>query len=114
MPLELGLQVCVKPDHFRRDVKAALLDVLSNRPLPGGRRYPFHPDNFLFGQPVFLSPLYAAAQAVPGVAWVKVTTFQRQGIPSDQALEYGKLVLSRLEIARLATTRASRNAGCSV
>jgi hypothetical protein len=50
---------------------------------------------------VFLSPLYAAAQAIPGVAWARVKTFERQGTPSRLALGAGKLVLGRLEIARL-------------
>jgi hypothetical protein len=101
VPLEIELRVCVKPDFFRSDVKAALLDLFSNRPLPAGRCGLFHPDNFTFGQPVFLSSIYAAAQAVPGVAWVKVTRFQRQGIPSGEAVKSGRLVLNRLEIARL-------------
>jgi hypothetical protein len=99
--LEVELAVCVRPDYFRSDVKAALLELFSNRQLAAGRCGLFHPDNFTFGQPVFLSPLYAAAQAVPGVAWVKVTKFQRQGMPSVAALESGRLVLDRLEIARL-------------
>ena len=37
------------------------------RDLPDGRRGLFHPDNFTFGQPVYLSRLYAAAHAVDGV-----------------------------------------------
>ena len=40
---------------------SALLDVFSARDLPDGRRGVFHPDNFTFGQPVYLSRLYAAA-----------------------------------------------------
>jgi hypothetical protein len=99
--LEIEMQVCVKPDYFRSDVKAALLEVFSNRILPDGRRGIFYPDNFTFGQPVYLSPIYAAAQAVDGVASLLVTTFQRQGTHSNTALKAGKLELSRLEIARL-------------
>ena len=49
VPLEVELDVCVLPDHFRGDVKAALLEVLSNRNLPDGRKGVFHPDNFTFG-----------------------------------------------------------------
>jgi predicted phage baseplate assembly protein len=98
--LEIEMHVCVKPDYFRTAVKLALLEVFSNRVLPDGRRGVFHPDNFTFAQPVLLSPLYAAAQAVPGVASVHVTTFQRQGQPSLEALQTGRLVIDRLEIAR--------------
>src|SRR6185436_1383731 len=59
--LEVGLHVCVADDYFRADVKRALLEVFSNRLLADGRRGLFHPDNFSFGQTVWLSPLYAAA-----------------------------------------------------
>jgi hypothetical protein len=83
-------------------VRAALLDLFSSRILAGGRRALFHPDNFTFGQPVYSSPLYAAAQEVAGVASVHITTFQRAGVPDQQALLDGRLALGRLEIAMLA------------
>ena len=101
VPLEITLRVCVKPDHFRGDVKAALLKVFSKRTLPDGRRGVFHPDNFTFGQPVYLSQIYAAAQAVDGVASVDVTQFERQGRPDPQAFADGVLKFARLEIPRL-------------
>jgi hypothetical protein len=75
--------------------------VFSSGTLPDGRRGLFHPDNFTFGQTIYLSPLYAAAQAVPGVESVQMTTFQRQGTPDPAPLAEGKLALGRLEIARL-------------
>lgn len=99
--LEIEMAVCVKPDYFRGEVKAALLELFSNRILPDGRRGVFHPDNFTFGQTVFLSPLYAAAQSVDGVESVRITTFQRQGVADQTARDAGKLELGRLEIARL-------------
>ena len=95
------MHVCVERDHFRSDVKRELLDVLSNRDLPDGRRGTFHPDNFTFGEPVHLSAIYAAAQNVPGVDSVHVTTFQRLGMPDGSALDTGRLDVGRLEIARL-------------
>jgi hypothetical protein len=102
VPLELEMEVCVEPGYFRSEVKAALLQIFSNRELPDGRRGIFHPDNFTFGQSIYLSVLYAAAESVEGVASVKIKTFQRQGNPSLAALEKGELVMSRLEIASLA------------
>ena len=101
VPLELELSVCPAPGHRAGSVAAALLDALGARDLPDGRRGLFHPDNLSFGQTIYLSRIYATAQAVPGVASVEVTTFQRQGIPSAAVLRAGKLVLNRLEIARL-------------
>ena len=67
VPLEIEMTVCAKPDYFRSDVKAELLDVFSSRRLADGRLGVFHPDNFTFGQPVYASRLYAAAMAVQGV-----------------------------------------------
>jgi hypothetical protein len=99
--LEVEMTICVKPDYFRGSVKQALLTVFSNRALAGGGRGVFHPDNFTFGQPVYLSSLYQAAQAVAGVASVEVIKFQRQGQSGTSGLTTGKLELGRLEIARL-------------
>jgi hypothetical protein len=99
--LEIDMTICVKPGYFAADVESDLLEVLSNRDLPDGTRGVFHPDNFTFGQTVYLSPVYARVQATPGVDSVNITTFQRQGQDSDQGLLDGKLALHRLEIARL-------------
>lgn len=98
--LEIDMHVCVAPDYFRADVKRDLLELFSRREFTDGRRGLFHPDNFTFGQTVYVSPLIAAAQAVPGVASVQVTKFQRQGRPDSKPLAQGKLELGRLEIAR--------------
>ena len=101
VPLEIDMHVCVAPDYFRSDVKAELLDVFSNRLLPDGRKGIFYPDNFTFGQTVYLSPLYATAHSVPGVQSVQITTFQRQGIDDSSYLAAGEFPLSRLQIAVL-------------
>jgi hypothetical protein len=105
VPLEIRLTVCTLPGFFRADVKKALLDALSNRNLPGGRRGFFHPDNFTFGQPVFLSQLLAAALAVPGVASIDTSedhlVFKRLGQVAGTDSADGLLRMERLEIARL-------------
>ena len=103
--LEIDLHVCVAAEHFRSDVERELLDLFSNRDLPDGRRGLFHPDNFTFGQPVYLSAIYAAAHQVTGVESVEVRTFQRQGRPESAALDSGRLEIGRLEIARLDNDR---------
>ena len=99
--LELEMMICVKLDYFASDVKASLLKIFSNRILPDGRRGIFHPDNFTFGQTVYLSRLYAAAQSVTGVSSVHITKLKRQDSTDNSAVDTGKLLLSRLEIARL-------------
>jgi hypothetical protein len=101
VPLKIELQACAKRDYFRADVKRALADVFSSRVLPDGRKGAFHPDNFTFGQPLYLSRLYAAAYSVDGVESVSVSLFQRQDTPDPKPLADGKLEFGRLEIARL-------------
>jgi hypothetical protein len=103
--LEIAMHVCVEPEYFRNDVERELLNLLSNRVLPDGRRGLFHPDNFTFAQPVYLSAIYAAAHQVAGVESVEVQTFQRLGVPDNTALESGRLDIGRLEIARLDNDR---------
>jgi hypothetical protein len=101
VPLEVGLHVCVEPDHFRAHVHAAVLDVLASRVRADGTLGFFHPDRFTFGQPVYLSAIVAAVQAVPGVESVTAVTFQRQRDDASSALASGVLTMGRLEIARL-------------
>lgn len=105
VPLEVEMWVCVKPDYFRSDVKQALVDLFSSRALPDGRLGLFHPDNFSFGQPVFLSRLYATAQSVPGVESVTITKFHRRDIADMKPLESGRIDFGRIEIARLDNDR---------
>ena len=98
--LEIDMHVCADPAYFRADVKRELLELFSTREFANNRRGLFHPDNFTFGQTVYLSPLIAAAQAVQGVTSVQISKFQRQGKPDNKPLAQGKLELGRLEIAR--------------
>lgn len=99
--LDIEINVCIQDTYFPSDVKADLLKVFSNKTLADGSKGVFHPDNFTFGQTVYLSTIYAAAQVIPGVSSVQVTTFQRQGEPLTDALDTGKLTINRLEVARL-------------
>jgi hypothetical protein len=91
----------VNAAYFKGAVESELLEVFSNRVLPDGRKGLFHPDNFSFGQQVYLSPLYAAAQSADGVDSVRITKFQRQGEADGKGLDDGKLAFGPLEIARL-------------
>jgi hypothetical protein len=101
VPLDVTVTVCVAPYHFRGDVERALLDVLSNLVLPDGSLGFFHPDQFSFGQPLYLSRLYAAVVAVEGVDSASVTRFQRYGELPRHELQQGYIAMDRLEIARL-------------
>jgi predicted phage baseplate assembly protein len=101
VPLELALLICVKPDHFRSDVKQALLRTFSNQTLSDGRRGFFHPDNFTFGQPLYLSRIYEAVLAVDGVDSAEVQKFQRLDKSPQQELVNGLLTVGPFEVIRL-------------
>lgn len=102
VPLDLALRVCVAPGYSRGIVRAALLETFGNGERPGGAGQGFfRPDNFTFGQPVFLSQVIAAAMGVPGVTWVDVERFGRWGQEERGEREAGRIAFGRLEIARL-------------
>jgi hypothetical protein len=101
VPLKIDMLVCVAPGFFRSDVKRALLDAFSTRELGRGERGFFHPDNFTFGQPVYLSGIYKRAKEVNGVASVEVKTFERFGKLPNNELQNYVLKPAPLEIIRL-------------
>lgn len=99
--LEIELAVSVDPNYLPSDVEQSLLAVLGSQILPNGQKGLFYPDNFTFGQTVYLSSVYAAAQPVPGVVSVMATKFQPQGIDTTQYLDAGEINLGSFQIARL-------------
>lgn len=99
--LEIEMRICVNINFFKNDVKNVLREVFSNRRLPNGKLGIFHPDNLSFGQSIYLSALYAAAQEVEGVDSVEIMKFQRQGNASSCGLDACELKFGRREIARL-------------
>ena len=109
--LDIALHLCVKPDYFRSDIIQAARAVLSSTLLPDGSLGFFHPDNFTFGQPVYLSRVIAAAQVIDGVDSVRVDKFQRLVDPSPQTVIDGVIPMGRLEIAELANNPNFRDRG---
>jgi hypothetical protein len=105
VPLDLALLVCVLPGYFRSDVLAALRRAFSRQEFADGTRGFFHPDNFTFGQSLFLSRVCAAAMAVTGVASVELKKFQRWGLPANHELDNALIPAAPLEILRLDNDR---------
>lgn len=101
VPLEIGVEVCASPDHFRTDVEEALLEVLSSRRRDDGELGFFHPDRFTFGQPLYESRLYAAIESVPGVGSAQLTHFKRLHRERSGELDQGYIPAGRKEILRL-------------
>ncbi len=109
--LDIRLKVCVAAEYFRDQVRRMLLDIFSNRRLPDGALGFFHPDNWTFAQPVYLSRIYAAAAAVPGVASINVERFQRWAREAGTEIDDGVLPIGRFEIARLDNDPSLRENG---
>jgi hypothetical protein len=90
-------------------VEQALLEMLDSRIHADGSLGFFHPDNFSFGQPLYLSKLYAAIASVTGVQSAAVTAFARRYDPDSppqrsitrRNLENGAIAVGPLEIVRL-------------
>lgn len=99
--LDIALHICVADGHRRAEVARALREALGTGATADGQQGLFHPDRFSFGEPVYLSQVIAAAQAVSGVASVAATRFTRLAHPSSVELAEGLVRLGRLEIARL-------------
>jgi hypothetical protein len=106
VPLHIEIDVCVERDHFRGDVERALLRALSNKSFPDGTLGFFHPDNFTFRQPLYLSQLYAAIELVEGVESAVVIVFQRFGKTANHELQNAVIPMGRLEIGRLDNDRS--------
>lgn len=105
VPLAIVVQVCVKPGYQKAHVLAALEDAFRAGPRADGSPGFFHPDALTFGGSIDVSEIVAAAQAVPGVLWSKVTSLTRLGEPDAGELESGTLPLGPTEIARVGSLR---------
>jgi predicted phage baseplate assembly protein len=101
VPLSIILVVCVKPGYFRSNVKQSLLESFSSYDLFNGTRGFFHPDNFTFGQAVYLSTIYKRAMDVQGVASVEIIEFKRWAKKPNMEIDDGYIQPSELEIIRL-------------
>lgn len=99
--LEILLRVRVQEGFLESAVKAELLEIFSNVDLPDGRRAFFHPDNFTFGEPIYLSNVIALAMEVTGVERVDPVRFGRFGVTDQKAITDGLIPIERLEIVRL-------------
>jgi hypothetical protein len=99
--LKFELHVCILDDYFQSDVCQAILRLLTAGDTCDGRPGILNPENFTFGQTIYLSPILAAVQAVPGVASVRAIAFQRLDDPSSDGTDVGYLTMHRLEIARV-------------
>jgi Baseplate J-like protein len=90
--VQIELAVCVDTNYFQGDVLAAVLAALAVL---------FKPNQFTFGQSVYLSAVYAAVQNVSGVRAVRAITFKRMHEQDNGDLASGEIPMGMFGIARL-------------
>jgi predicted phage baseplate assembly protein len=73
LPIDLEVQFSIAPGSQSSGVQETLQQVLSNSLLPDGSKGFFHPDNFTFGQNLYISKIFAAMVGVPGVQSAQIT-----------------------------------------
>lgn len=105
VPLELSLEICVEPGYFPSEVEQAVLEVLSNRQLPDGRLGFFHPDQFTFGQTLYLSKLYDVVEAATGVQSVAITGLHRQYATAADTETDANLARGYIDVGEFAVVR---------
>ena len=101
VPLDIEIKVCVKPNHYPEKVKKNLLRIFSTQVLEDGQIGFFHPDNFTFGQPLYLSKIYQIVMNVEGVQSIFISKFQRMEKSTNVELEKGFIEVHSSEIIRL-------------
>jgi hypothetical protein len=102
--LDITMKVKVKSGYFQSAVKKALIDSFGTRIGANKVKGFFHPDNFSFGQAVYLSKVLSTAIVVAGVESVYITRFKRwleSEAQGRRAIETGYIGFEHLEIARL-------------
>ncbi|AGC48178.1 hypothetical protein MYSTI_06905 [Myxococcus stipitatus DSM 14675] len=104
--LDIVLSICVAHDAWPEAVSASLREVFGRGLLADGTRAFFHPDNFTFGNSVYLSQIVARAMSVKGVRWVDARAevpghrFRRFSSTASDELASGILKMGPLEIPR--------------
>jgi hypothetical protein len=106
VPLDIVLTVCAAPGAWPEAVAGALQTAFGTGRLVDGTLAFFHPDNYTFGDSVYLSQIVARAMAVPGVRWVDTrrenprNRMRRWSSNAPDQLESGVLRMGSLEVAR--------------
>lgn len=110
VPIDLAIGFCVMAGFFSTAVEQGILQILSNGDLPGGGKGVFHPDNFSFGDNLYVSRIHAAVMSVAGVESARINRLARLHAANPDAdtrgnLGQGFLAIGSNEITRLDNDR---------
>ncbi len=101
IPLDIRLEVTIKSEYFRNEVRQTLLELFSNRDLGNGKKGFFHPDNLNFGQPILYGRIYEVAIKVAGVISLKLERFRRWDQADNGEINQTMIEMALYEIPRL-------------
>ena len=110
VPVELVIEICLKP-AFRADkIETRIRQVLGTAELSGGGVGFFHPDNFTFGQSLYVSRIFDAIGTVEGVRASRIVRLCRYRAANFNSqtvdnLKQGFLKVGPEEIIRLDNDR---------
>jgi hypothetical protein len=99
VPLDIIVEFCTASGFRSADVQQGILLALSNQDLPGGKKGFFHHGLFTFGDYVFVSRMYAAIMAVPGVDSAQITRLARLHSPFPDTETSTNLAQGFLQVA---------------
>jgi hypothetical protein len=110
VPVDLAVEFCVAPGARASDVQHTLRQALSTHDRVAAGKGFFHPDNFSFGDHLYVSRLFAAIMAVPGVESAQITRLARLHAAEPERdtatnLRQGFLSIGPDEIIRLDNDR---------
>jgi predicted phage baseplate assembly protein len=100
--LEIVLHVCVSKGYFAADVRKRLQEAFGTGISADGTPGFFNPDNFTFGDDVYLSRILSTAMGVQGVDHVQATTFKRWAQTANAEIAKGRISIAHNEIAQCA------------
>ena len=103
VPLYIKLKIWLKPNILKSEVRRLLFKKFSNIDLDDGTKGFFHPDNFTFGQSLYLSKIYQHVMQIIGILSVEVLTFARLGriVEDEENKDTGFIKIKKNEIIRL-------------
>ncbi len=110
VPVDLAVVFCVAQGARASDVHQTLQQALATHDRAAGGKGFFHPDNFSFGDHLYVSRLLAAIMAVPGVESAQITRLARLHAAEPERdtrtnLRQGFLSIGPDEIVRLDNDR---------
>jgi hypothetical protein len=110
VPVDLAITFVAAPGSQQGVVEESILQGFSTGTLPGGAKGFFHPDNFTFGTSLYVSRIFAAVMATPGVQSAEIIRLARShaakpDVETAANLAQGVLAVGIDQIVRLDNDR---------